>query len=67
MKSRLFKIRMRPGRALMGATNDGTEAPQGSSGQEVVVDERTAAFLIRHRAAEVIETIDASPVNPKAT
>ena len=54
---RLFKIRLRPGRAMFTATNDGTEAPAASSGEEVIVAEEVAAFLVRQRAAEVIEVI----------
>lgn len=55
--ARLFKIRMRPGRAMLTATADGTRAPSASSGEEVVVAEEAAAFLIRQRAADVIEVI----------
>lgn len=51
---RLFRLRMRPGRALMTATTDGTEVPSASSGVEVVVEEKVAAFLVRQRAAEII-------------
>ena len=49
---------MRPGSAMLTATNDGTEAPSASSGEEVVVAEEVAAFLVRQRAAEVIEVIE---------
>lgn len=41
-------------------TNDGTKAPEAGSGEEVVVSEHTAAFLARHRAAEVIEVVEPS-------
>lgn len=58
MADRLFKIRMRPGRALLGMTSDGTEAPRADSDEEVVVSEHTAAFLARNRAAEVIEVVE---------
>jgi hypothetical protein len=60
MAGRLFKIKMRPGRALLGMTNDGTEPPRAGSAEEVVVDEHTAAFLVRNRAAEVIEVVESS-------
>lgn len=49
---------MRPGRALLGMTNDGTNAPQAGAGEEMVVSEHTAAFLVRNRAAEVIEVVE---------
>jgi hypothetical protein len=67
MTSRLFKIRMRPGRSLMGATSDRSEAPHASSGEEVVVDEHTAAHLVRNRAAEVVELVESSEDNPGKT
>lgn len=60
--ARRFKVRMRPGRAVLTATNDGTEAPSASSGEEVVVAEKVAAFLVRQRAADVIEVIE--PADP---
>jgi hypothetical protein len=60
MAGRLFKIRMRPGRALIGMTNDGTEAPRADSGEEVIVSEHTAAVLARNHAAEVIEVVEPS-------
>ena len=56
--ARRFKIRMRPGRAMMTATSDGAEAPSASPGDEVVVAEEVAAFLVRQRAADVIEVIN---------
>ncbi|HEX5173185.1 MAG TPA: hypothetical protein VFV91_03475 [Gaiellaceae bacterium] len=67
MAGRLFKIRMRPGRALLGMTNDGTEAPHADSGGEVVVSEHTAAFLARNRAAEVIEVAEPSKDSPETS
>ena len=51
---------MRRGRALLGATSDGTEPPRAGSEEEVVLSEHTAAFLVRQRAAEVIEVIEPS-------
>jgi hypothetical protein len=67
MAGRLFKIRMRPGRGLLGMTNDSTEAAQADSGEEVVVSERTAAFLARNRAAEVIEVVEPSEDSPETS
>lgn len=58
MAPRLFRIRMRPGRAMLGMTNDGTDAPRAGAGEELVVSEHTAAFLVRNRAAEVIEIVE---------
>ena len=55
---------MRPGRALLGATHDGTDAPQAGADEEVVVSEHTAAFLVRNRAAEVIEVIEQGEDSP---
>lgn len=43
---------------MLTATNDRTAAPSASSGQEVIVAEDVAAFLVRQRAAEVIEFIE---------
>ena len=64
--ARLFRLRMRPGRAMLTATNDGTEAPSASSGDEVIVSEEVAAFLVRQRAAEVIEVIEPGDPDPEA-
>jgi hypothetical protein len=58
MAQRFFRIKMRPGRALLGATNDGTHAAQAGADDEVVVPEDTAAFLVRNRAAKVIEVVE---------
>lgn len=55
---RLFRIRMRRGRALLVASTDGAAAESASEGEEVVVAEETAAFLVRGRAAEVIDVIE---------
>lgn len=52
---------MRPGRALLGMTNDGTNAPQAGAGEEMVVSEHTAAFLVRNHAAEVVEQAEDNP------
>ena len=43
---------------MLTATNDGAEAPSASPGEEVVVAEEVAAFLVRQRAADVIEVIN---------
>jgi hypothetical protein len=49
---------MRSGRALLGMTSDGTDPPRAGSKEEIVVPEHTAAFLVRRRAAEVIEVVE---------
>jgi hypothetical protein len=64
--ARFFKIRMRPGSAMLTATNDGTDAPSAPSGEEVVVAEEVAAFLVRQRAAVVIEIIEADDPDREA-
>jgi hypothetical protein len=56
---------MRRGRALLGMTNDGTDAPQAGAGEEVVVPEHTAAILVRNRAAEVIEVVERAGDSPE--
>jgi hypothetical protein len=66
MAERLFKIRMRPGRALIGMTTDGSKPPRADSEEEVVVCEHTAAFLVRNRAAEVIEVVERAEDDPEA-
>jgi hypothetical protein len=58
--SRMFRVRMRRGRALVGATSDGTEPSRAGSGEEVVVPESTAAFLMRKRAAELAVLLEPS-------
>lgn len=67
MAGRFFKIRMRSGRALLGMTNDGTEPAQAEPGEEVVVSEHAATFLVRSRAAEVIEVVNTSEDGPETS
>jgi hypothetical protein len=54
----MFRIKMRPGSALLSATNDGSAAPSVGTGDVVVVIESTAAFLVRQRAAEILGVIE---------
>lgn len=54
---------MSPGRAMITASNDGAETPRGAAG-EILVAEDVAAFLVRQRAAEIIEIIEASDGDP---
>jgi hypothetical protein len=64
---RLFRLRIRPGRAVLGF-GSGKNAAAGleSSGdEEIVVPEEVAAFLVKHRTAEVIEVIE-RPLNDES-
>jgi len=45
---------------MISATNDGSDVPSPHAGQEAIVSEKAAAFLVRERAAEVIEVIEQS-------
>jgi hypothetical protein len=65
MAERLFKVRMRRGHALLGMTNDGSKAPRADSEEEVVVSEHMAAFLVRNRAAKVIEVVEPRADRPE--
>jgi hypothetical protein len=58
-RRRGFRVKVRPGRAIVTATTDpGFEPPTSArAGQDVVVSEETAAFLVRQRAADVVEVI----------
>ena len=60
VRSRLFKLRLRPGRALIGFGSDEARQRSATAGEEIVVTEEIAASLIRHRAAEIVEVIDNS-------
>jgi hypothetical protein len=55
----MFRLRMRPGNAMLTATSDVERQPATSAGagDEVVVSEKAAAFLIRQRAADIVEII----------
>lgn len=57
---RMFRLRMRPGRAMLTATTDPDRQPATSAGagEEVVVSEEAAAFLVRLRAADIIEIFE---------
>ena len=46
---------MRKGSAMVSFTSDGTQGNAADTGDEIVVPEKTAAFLMRQRAAEIIE------------
>jgi hypothetical protein len=65
-RSRLFRLRMRPGRALIGFGSDEAREGSAAAGDEIVVSEEIAASLIRHRAAEIIEVIDEANHQRKA-
>ena len=51
---------------MLTATNDGTEAPSASSGDEIIVAEKVAAFLVRQHSAVVIEVIEPGDPDPEA-
>jgi hypothetical protein len=57
---RRFRLRMRPGRAMVTFTTDPEREPASTAGaaEEVIVSEETAAFLIRQRAADIVEIIE---------
>ena len=40
---------------MFSFTSDGTQGKAADTGDEIVVPEKTAAFLVRQRAAEIIE------------
>lgn len=48
---------MRPGRSMGTSTSDGSRAYSASANDEIVVPEVVAAFLVRQRAAEILEVI----------
>lgn len=60
---------MRPGRAVLSVSSDPEREPATSAGagEEVVVSEETAAFLIRQRAADVVEIIEPDSDGPDDT
>ena len=57
---RMVRVRLRPGRAAFTASSDPELEPPvpAGAGDEVVVSEQAAAFLIRQRAADVVERIE---------
>jgi hypothetical protein len=63
----MFRLRMRPGRSVLTASADPVLEPGTSAGagDEVVVSEEVAAFLVRQRAADIVEVIDVTP-DPRA-
>jgi hypothetical protein len=56
----MFRLRLRPGRAVLTASSDPEREPPvaGSAGDEVVVSEKAAAFLVRQGAADIVERIE---------
>jgi hypothetical protein len=58
----MFRLRMRAGSAMLTATSDPEREPATSAGagDEIVVSEEAAAFLVRRRAAEIVEVIEPS-------
>jgi hypothetical protein len=62
---RLFRLRMRPGRALVTFTADPEreEPISAAAGVEITVSEEAAANLIRERAVEIVEIIEPPEMN----
>jgi hypothetical protein len=56
----MFRLRMRSERAMITASSEPESEPATSAGtgDEVVVSEQAAAFLIRQRAADIVEVIE---------
>jgi hypothetical protein len=51
---------------MLTAANDGSDTPTAESGEEVVVAEDVAAFLVRQRAATIIHVIEPDGSQPRA-
>ena len=66
---RLFRLKLRRGRAMLTATSDpARETPTSAgAGEEVVVSEQTAVFLVGQRAAEIVEIIETGEGHEQAT
>lgn len=62
---RMFRLRMRHGRAMLTGSSDPEREPgiSAGAGDEVVVTEETAAFLVRQRAADIVEIIEPAESN----
>jgi hypothetical protein len=65
----MLRLRMRPGRAMLTATAGPEREPATSAGagEEVVVSEETAAFLVRKRAADIVEIFEPDERDQSAT
>lgn len=61
--TRLFKLRLRPGRSLH--SYGGSPNIHHGPGEEVTVPEDIAASMLRNKAAEVIEIVDEPADAPK--
>jgi hypothetical protein len=63
---RRFRLRLRPGRAVVSFNPDARQPNnQSDSGVEIVVSEPEAAFLVRQRAVDIIEVFDAPTDEPR--
>ena len=49
---------------MLSSSSDGTPGQAAEAGEEIVVPEATAAFLVRQRAVDIIEVIDALKGEP---
>jgi hypothetical protein len=55
----MFRLRVRPGRAVLTFTSNPGETPvSASAGEEIFVPEEVAAPLIRGRTVDVVEIIE---------
>ncbi len=50
---------------MLSSSSDGTQGEAAEAGEEIVLPEATAAFLVRQRAADISEVIDAPSGEPK--
>lgn len=64
---RRFRLRLRPGRAVIRSSRDvgEPEAMPDAGSDEIIVTEKEAAFLIRQKAVDIIEVLDAPPGHTK--
>ena len=65
LPGRTFRLRLRPGRAVLSARSDGLPDEAAEAGEEIVLPEAEAAFLVRKRVVDIIEVIDAPSDEPK--
>ena len=57
---RIFRLRMRPGRALISFSDDPNVQvpPSPGDGEEILASEAIAGSLVKQRAAEIVEVIE---------
>jgi hypothetical protein len=63
--ARRFRLKIREGRSFGTFVSSPDESPQSAAaGEEVVVSEQVAAFLLRKRAADLVEVVESADVDP---